>query len=234
MQYKPKVKFYDNAYIWEDAIAVTADGEVTGIDAALLSMTNSNFNGGIAGTVVDNSGSPLSGVLMTIKNNSGDIVGYDFSDSQGGYQIAGVENGSYIVQASKVSYDSDSEDVEYESENGGTEVINFSLPQTPTSVEGENTVLPKKIELAQNYPNPFNPVTNISFKIDRTQHVNLSVFNVLGQLVKTLIDGQVTSGEHTVTWNAANMNGQNVSTGIYFYSLKTSETTIVNKMILSK
>ncbi|MCK5347475.1 MAG: carboxypeptidase regulatory-like domain-containing protein, partial [Candidatus Heimdallarchaeota archaeon] len=72
-------EFYDNAYMWEDAIAVTADGEVTGIDAALLSMTNSNFNGGIAGTVIDNSGAPLSGVLMTIKDNSGDIVGYDFS-----------------------------------------------------------------------------------------------------------------------------------------------------------
>lgn len=86
----------------------------------------------------------------------------------------------------------------------------------------------------QNYPNPFNPSTKISFDLSHKQNIELSIFNIKGQKVKTLFKGTHNKGKASFNWNGKNSQNQNVTSGIYFYKLKTKSKTYTNKMILLK
>ncbi|KAA3600380.1 MAG: T9SS C-terminal target domain-containing protein [Calditrichaeota bacterium] len=90
---------------------------------------------------------------------------------------------------------------------------------TVTTVE-ENS-LPEKIELLQNYPNPFNPSTKIDFTLQESQNISLNIFNVKGQLVKTLFSGFSEKGLKSLTWDSKDSFGNLVSSGTYFYKLET-------------
>jgi len=92
--------------------------------------------------------------------------------------------------------------------------------------------IPTEFALKQNYPNPFNPSTNMLFDLPKAQNVTLEVFNILGQHVKTLANGMYEAGSYTVSWNGTNGNGEDVPSGIYFYSLRTEEFSKTNKMML--
>lgn len=94
--------------------------------------------------------------------------------------------------------------------------------------------LPEKLSLSQNYPNPFNPETQINFAVPTFSSVKIEVFNVLGQKVKTLINGDYQPGNYRVTWDGTNVNGEKVSSGIYLYKLQVGAETVSKKMILTK
>ena len=89
-------------------------------------------------------------------------------------------------------------------------------------------------KLSSNYPNPFNPETKIIYSMAKAGRAELTVYNIKGQKVKTLIDENVTSGEHSVVWNGKNEKGNNVSSGVYFYRIKTSDGVQSKKMLLLK
>ena len=89
-------------------------------------------------------------------------------------------------------------------------------------------------QLHGNYPNPFNPTTTISFSLPDEQEIELSIYNIKGQKVKQLINGQLTAGNHTMIWDGKDTNGKSVGTGIYFYKLKTGKKEISRKMLLLK
>jgi endonuclease I len=101
--------------------------------------------------------------------------------------------------------------------------------QTPTSNEDENPTIAGDFKLHQNYPNPFNPTTNISYELKNAVDVTLSVYNVLGQKVVTLVDGMKNAGSHSATFDASGL-----SSGVYFYQLRAGEVTFTQKMLLSK
>jgi hypothetical protein len=86
--------------------------------------------------------------------------------------------------------------------------------------------------LGQNYPNPFNPNTWIKFEIRKKGHVSLKIYNVAGQLVKTLINDVMNAGEHTADWNGTNNAGIKVASGVYFYSIEADEFKSTKKMVL--
>ncbi len=90
-------------------------------------------------------------------------------------------------------------------------------------------ILPDKFELSQNFPNPFNPSTTIKYSIAEEGFVNLTVFNLLGEKVATLISKNMKPGRYTVDFDA-----NNLSTGIYVYRLDSGKNTSVKKMILMK
>lgn len=96
------------------------------------------------------------------------------------------------------------------------------------------STLPKRLELLQNHPNPFNPTTTIEFSLSgsRPEIATLEVFNVLGQQVRTLLDGPVPPGRHRVIWDGCNAEGRPVAGGVYFYRLKAAEQSQTRKMIL--
>ncbi|MDX9977329.1 MAG: FlgD immunoglobulin-like domain containing protein, partial [Candidatus Cloacimonadales bacterium] len=98
----------------------------------------------------------------------------------------------------------------------------------------DDIVEPITFNLAQNYPNPFNPTTNIAFSIPEQSHVNLSVYNVKGQLVKQLKNEVMSKGHHTVVWNGKNNNNKSVSSGIYFIKINTEKNRSIKKALLLK
>lgn len=87
----------------------------------------------------------------------------------------------------------------------------------------DNTPQPQKFTLQQNYPNPFNPETEISFYLQEDATIELTIYNMLGQEVKTLIVGEKASGQHTVLWDATDNKGNQVPTGTYVYMLKVKD-----------
>lgn len=88
--------------------------------------------------------------------------------------------------------------------------------------------------LGNNYPNPFNPETEIAFSILTEQDVELMIYNVKGQKVKTLLNSSVTKGDHSVKWMGEDETGNTVSSGIYFYQLKTDSFSSIKKCVLLK
>jgi flagellar hook assembly protein FlgD len=88
------------------------------------------------------------------------------------------------------------------------------------------------IQLHQNYPNPFNPITRMDFYLSHDDSVQLSIYNIKGQKVKDIYKGQLNAGKHTMAWNGTDSNHNFVSSGIYFYQLKTTHGTINKKMTL--
>ena len=97
-----------------------------------------------------------------------------------------------------------------------------------TPVEGSKTV-PLTFSLDQNYPNPFNPTTVISFNLEKPGFTSLTVYNILGQKVATLLSEQLSAGQHEVTFNAANL-----ASNVYFYRLESGSNFIIKKMVLLK
>jgi hypothetical protein len=96
-----------------------------------------------------------------------------------------------------------------------------------SAIEDAHNNLPKKFALDQNYPNPFNPATKINYELPITNYVNLSIFNLLGELVTTLVDRKQNAGYHQVEWDATGM-----ASGVYYYKITTGEFVDVKKMVL--
>ena len=94
--------------------------------------------------------------------------------------------------------------------------------------------IPEKTALIGNYPNPFNPSTTISYDLAQSEYVELSIYNIRGQLVKTLVNEPKEIGRHVVTWNGDDERSVLVSSGIYFYRLRVDSKTEVKKMLLMK
>jgi hypothetical protein len=97
-----------------------------------------------------------------------------------------------------------------------------------TSVN-DNDIIPTKISLSQNYPNPFNPATNIKFNLVESGYVSLKVYDILGNEVAELVNGELNAGVHNKVFNAGNL-----SSGVYFYTLKTNSFKETKKLMLMK
>ena len=98
-----------------------------------------------------------------------------------------------------------------------------------TSINDTENLLPKQFELLQNYPNPFNPITTIVFTLPVTTHVKLTIFNICGQSVKTLVSAQLPAGTHKINWNA-----NTISSGVYFYKITAENFSASKKMMVLK
>ena len=101
-----------------------------------------------------------------------------------------------------------------------------------TNVGNSAKEVPRRFSLSQNYPNPFNPGTAIVFSLERTEPVTLSVFNLMGEKVATLVDGIKPAGEHRIYWNGRDVQGNLLPSGLYFYRLQTPSRTLTRKMTL--
>ncbi len=99
---------------------------------------------------------------------------------------------------------------------------------------GDDNTLPSTYALDQNYPNPFNPSTQISFSLPSAGAVKLTVHNVMGEVVRTLIDRRMNAGRYTMEWNGKNDSHQSVASGIYFYRIYAGDFTSTRKMMLVK
>ncbi len=96
------------------------------------------------------------------------------------------------------------------------------------------TAPPLETALVGNHPNPFNPSTNVSFSLNQSADVNLSVYNVKGQLVRTLVREHMEAGNHTVEWNGMDNQSKAVGSGVYFLKMNADRYVAVKKMIMLK
>jgi len=115
----------------------------------------------------------------------------------------------------------------------GTKMMLSDL--TPLGVDDNDQVaLPTETKLGNNYPNPFNPATTVDFSIRDAGYYEVAVYNVIGQQVKTLVEGELESGQHSVVWDGKDASGSDVASGVYFYRLVGSDFESARKMILLK
>jgi hypothetical protein len=98
-----------------------------------------------------------------------------------------------------------------------------------TFLEENNELLPQRASLFQNYPNPFNPVTIINYQLSMICEVDLSIYNLLGEKVATLVSDFQDAGLHSVEWDASDF-----ASGVYFYRLQAGNFSNIRKMVLIK
>ena len=106
---------------------------------------------------------------------------------------------------------------------------NVDINLVQTAISEDSPSVPASYSLSQNYPNPFNPTTQITYQLKNAQHVRLTVYDITGREVALLVNQMQSAGKHTVTFQ-----GDNLSTGIYFYRLKAGNFSSTRKMILLK
>jgi hypothetical protein len=166
---------------------------------------------------------PLQILAYTDEINRGDNLTFQVSYGGGrdcqsvkSYSVLNLENGEFELKPLII------EDQEHN-------IIQLYL-------EGDEEDIPclNKVKLYPNYPNPFNPFTIISFSIPEDTKVILKVYNIKGQVVKTLLKKYIESGEHKITWDGKDNNNKPVASGIYFYKISAGNETKVNKMLLLK
>ncbi|MGB2870201.1 MAG: T9SS type A sorting domain-containing protein [Bacteroidota bacterium] len=108
------------------------------------------------------------------------------------------------------------------------------LLDNPTLSVDEYKSVSEQFGLQQNYPNPFNPTTTIRYTVQKPSHVELNIYNSLGQVIATLIDTFKASGEYSVTWEGKDSFSKHVPSGTYFYKIRTGDFTSAKKMIYVK
>jgi hypothetical protein len=103
-----------------------------------------------------------------------------------------------------------------------------------TDVERVSEIVPIGLELEQNYPNPFNPTTRIRYAVPGTDHVRLTVYDLMGRAVVTLVDERQGPGIYEAMWDGATASGLPVASGVYFYALESGNSLLSRKMLLVK
>ncbi|HPS39245.1 MAG TPA: choice-of-anchor J domain-containing protein, partial [Candidatus Cloacimonadota bacterium] len=114
-------------------------------------------------------------------------------------------------------------------------VDDFTVHSNGGSVDNDDPTTPViQNALVGNYPNPFNPETTISYSVKSSTPVNISIYNLKGQLVKTLVNEVKDSGNHSVVWNGTDNSGRATSSGVYYYKMQAGKFSSTKKMILMK
>ena len=106
------------------------------------------------------------------------------------------------------------------------------MENTSLSIDGE--IVPEAFVLHQNYPNPFNPVTSLRYNLPNDGLVNITIYDMRGRLIKTLLNSSQTAGYKTSQWNATNDRNEPVSAGLYLYAIQAGEFRHTRKMVLLK
>ncbi len=136
------------------------------------------------------------------------------------YMDMGVSSGTYLYHATAMYSDM------YESAASNEVEVDH--------VSSDENEIPLITELSGNYPNPFNPTTKISFALNEDQHVRIDIFNIKGEKVLTLVNDKFDAANHSVQWSGLDESGRPVTSGVYFYRMKTDDYQSTRKMILLK
>jgi hypothetical protein len=147
------------------------------------------------------------------------------------YLLMGQPDRSYIGRYPQLKPNSRNEFFEKQQNLISLLLSNEEIMYTSSDPE---IIIPNYPDLYQNYPNPFNPETTISFSIPVDCKVDLAIYNIKGQKVKTLVNEYLEKGFHNVIWNSRNNSGKQVSSGVYFYQFRTERKQIIRKMLLLK
>ena len=163
------------------------------------------------------------------------ILQYKRSLEEAGSCTIGIENDNEDVGLQYLyneMYDATANEVI----NGFAIKFTTKAPSVVSVDGGEETdgVIPTAYTLDQNYPNPFNPETRISYSLPEPAYVKLSIFDINGTLIKTLQDGDQSTGRYESIWNGENSFGLKVGSGVYFYRIQANSFVQTRKMVTFK
>jgi len=166
--------------------------------------------------------------------DSADVVGQEFKfgigggDNEGGYGNNHIENIDDSQSAFTLAAQFGSIDPVFYS------AWDYDKKQPSTAVDGFPGKPPLKFALEQNYPNPFNPETHIKYTLARSEKVKLTIYNLLGHQVISLVNTQKPAGNHTVAWDGRDADGRLVGSGVYFYRIEAGDFVKTHKMLMLK
>lgn len=219
-----------SAFYNQQAVVAWEDSRT---DPASLFIQNINFDGslgeqqmpsGINGIVSLEGGSGnVSEVVLTIGDQT-------VSPNENGVYYIELEPGTYSILAHLDTYQ-DTTLTDIVVSEGLITAQNITLHYI-TATDPSVISVPK--QTIQNYPNPFNPNTQIQYNISKASDVDLSIYNIRGQKVCTLVKSFKNAGNYQVNWNGKTTTGDDVSSGIYYCRLKSSQGILTHKMLLIK
>jgi hypothetical protein len=191
-------------------------------------------NLGTAGTITFTLKAPAAGKyhLQTFYQNTGSTQTYTIKEGTtvlATESLAGKADGTGLNNFSGgFNLTAGTHTITVSGANMNIDFVQLLDEKTITAVKND-AMAPVSYDLAQNFPNPFNPTTTINFSLAKTSKVQLTIFNVLGQKVATLVDNVLETGYHVAQFNAANY-----SSGVYFYRLEAGNFVSIKKMMLLK
>jgi hypothetical protein len=221
---------------WHLAERVLINGDISGINVGVVPIRPMGV-ARLSGTVLSG-GSALAGVRVIASSPAGDVMGYGLTDEAGRYGIEALPSGTAIVSVDRPDYTTAERSVSISADQFEVKNVNFTIELQTTTDAPAGQAIPAEFTLHQNFPNPFNPSTQITFSMPASGWATMTVFNMLGQEVRTMWNGPAAAGINTLTWNATDGAGVNVASGLYFYRLTvTGESgknmfTGVRKMLL--
>ena len=164
------------------------------------------------------------GVWVTAEPSSGTVPG-ESTDEVTIQFNAGEIPGGTVLEANMIIVNN--------SILGEPLIVPVSMTVGPDAID-EEPIQPLITVLGTNFPNPFNPVTTINYSLHQAENVTVSIYNIKGQRVKTLVNENMEAGRHTVTWYGKDSFNRDVSSGVYFYKMEAGKYTSTKKMILMK
>lgn len=217
--------YYDTTIYWQHAITLTPTINLNNIDITVKRINNSG-NGirHIAGRITTGNDLGLSDAVVYAKIGSL-FKNYAISGANGYFYIDSLQDGSYTLVVDRMGYLPASINVVL----SGSSIDNLNIPLIfYTGLSNITGELPVDYSLS-NYPNPFNPTTNILFDIIKTGNVKLTLYNLLGEELKVLVNEKLNAGKYKISFD-----GSRLASGVYFYKLETENFTGTKKMVLLK
>jgi photosystem II stability/assembly factor-like uncharacterized protein len=214
---------------WVSSKTIYVNQNLFNINVTVFATTGSGgpqYIGGGVYVAPPETGALESAIVYALVN--GEFKGFSVSRPGGLYDVNNLPPGSYQMICDRMGYRQAERNVSIGNYNLDT--INFYMTGINViGIESSGNTIPTVYRLEQNYPNPFNPSTK--FKVDIPEHsmVKVSVFDMLGREVETLVNQDMKPGKYEVSWNASKF-----SSGIYFYRIVTNSFTDTKKMILVK
>jgi hypothetical protein len=224
---------------WKNADTVGVSGDVGGVDIGVVPLRTAGV-GTLAGRVVTERGLPLEGVRVFAALSEGTVVGFGLSDGTGAFVVEGLPAGVLTLTFDRDGYVSAQRSLSTSSIDRTLQIGDLRMNAAVTVVNPPAGTAPEEYLLHQNYPNPFNPSTTITFDMPAAGIAGVTVFNMLGQEIVTLVDGAVPAGRNQTVWNGIDRKGNPVAGGIYFVKFSvpgqdgSGSHTQVRKMTLLK
>lgn len=228
---------------WRKADLVHVTGTVTGINICVRPLPPPGI-ASVTGRVYDESQPAAGGhgiggaIVCAVSTASGQVLGFDVTDSDGLYTIADLPAGAYVIVVDKEGFTQtmSPERTLGPANNYLAQASIPLLPESPLGVGPGDRAVPRTFVLEQNYPNPFNPSSTIGFQLPVRSVVTLTIYDLLGRAVGRIAAGEVDPGYRSVVWDASGFAG-----GVYFYRLDATSArdpnisfSAVRKMVLVK
>jgi Secretion system C-terminal sorting domain len=220
--------YHQSTVSWQNALLVNTDSSSSGIDVfanRIQYLPNQSF---IYGYINGNQVSPsvfLKDAIIYARAG-GIYKGFAVSMQNGYYKIPSLPQGNYTLYADRIGYIGQTITSNL---NSDSIRVDFNLIRLPIGIKNLSKGVPKEYVLEQNYPNPFNPETKIRFSISKSGLVKLTVYNILGKEITSLVNQYLNPGTYEVVFNS-----NNIPSGVYFYIMESGSYISARKMILIK